>query len=147
VNLSSAFESTGCSSGFGRRLVASALARGDRVIATARAVEDIKVPSSPNLSVLQLDVTDGFEAIKAVLDKAAKIWGHIDILVNNAGVGYTGLLEEGGSSLLEKQFKTNVMGVLDVTNAALPYLRASRSGTVIIVGSRSAYRTEVPVST
>jgi len=65
-------------------------------------------------------------------------------VVNNAGVGYPALLEEGGSSLLEKQFRTNVFGLLDVTNAALPHLRASKSGTVVIVGSRSAYRTEIP---
>ena len=86
----------GCSSGFGRRLASSALARGDRVIATARTVENIKIPSSPNLNVLQLDVTVGAEAIKAKLAEAAKIWGQIDVLVNNAGVGYSGLLEEGG---------------------------------------------------
>ncbi|KIM81166.1 hypothetical protein PILCRDRAFT_8866 [Piloderma croceum F 1598] len=135
---------TGCSSGFGRRLVSSALARGDRVIATARKVEDIKVAPSPNLRVLQLDVTAGFEILKAKLDEAAKIWGQIDVVVNNAGVGYPALLEEGGSSLLEKQFRTNVFGLLDVTNAALPHLRASKSGTVVIVGSRSAYRTEIP---
>jgi NAD(P)-dependent dehydrogenase (short-subunit alcohol dehydrogenase family) len=72
------------------------LARGDRVIATARVVEDIIAPPSPNLSVLRLDVTDGFETIKAIVDNAAKVWGQIDILVNNAGVGYVGLLEEGG---------------------------------------------------
>jgi len=89
------FKWTGCSSGFGRRLVISALARGDRVIATARAVDDIKIPSSPNLNVLQLDVTADFEVIKAKLDQAAEIWGHIDVLVNNAGAGYLGMLEEG----------------------------------------------------
>jgi hypothetical protein len=89
------FASTGCSSGFGRRLATSALARGDRVIATARVVKDINVPSSPNLRVLQLDVTAGFEIINATLNEAAKIWGQIDVLVNNAGVGYLGLLEEG----------------------------------------------------
>jgi len=133
---------TGCSSGFGRRLVISALARGDRVIATARAVDDIKIPSSPNLNVLQLDVTADFEVIKAKLDQAAEIWGHIDVLVNNAGAGYLGMLEEGRSGLLEKQFKVNVMGTLDVTSAALPHLRASKSATLVILGSRSAYTTE-----
>jgi NAD(P)-dependent dehydrogenase (short-subunit alcohol dehydrogenase family) len=51
------------------------------------------------------------------------------------------------SSLLEKQFRTNVIGMLDVTNAALPHLRASKSAVVVIVGSRSAYRTERAVST
>jgi len=135
---------TGCSSGFGRRLVSSAIARGDRVIATARKVENIKVAPSPNLHVLQLDVTAGFEILKAKLDEAAKVWGQIDVVVNNAGVGYPALLEEGGSSLLEKQFRTNVFGLLDVTNAALPHLRASKSGTLLIIGSRSAYRTEIP---
>jgi len=135
---------TGCSSGFGRRLVASAISRGDRVIATARTVEHIQVPPSPNLRLLHLDVIAGFEKIKLQLDEAARIWGRIDVVVNNAGIGLPGLLQEGGSSLLEKQFKTNVIGMLDVTNAALPYLQARKSGTIIIMGSRSAYRTEVP---
>jgi NADP-dependent 3-hydroxy acid dehydrogenase YdfG len=88
-------EQTGCSSGFGQRLAKSALARGDRVIATARVVENIKIPSSPNLSLLPLDVTAGSEIINATLNKAAKIWGQVDVLVNNAGVGLLGLLEEG----------------------------------------------------
>jgi NADP-dependent 3-hydroxy acid dehydrogenase YdfG len=90
------FGLTGCSSGFGRRLATSVLARGDRVIATARSAEKINLPSSPNISVLQLDVKVGFEAIKAILAEAANIWGQIDVLVNNAGIGYGGLLEEGG---------------------------------------------------
>jgi len=54
------------------------------------------VAPSPNLHVLQLDVTAGFEILKAKLDEAAKVWGQIDVVVNNAGVGYPALLEEGG---------------------------------------------------
>ena len=63
----------GCSSGFGRRLVNSVLARGDRVVATARTVENIKIDPSPRLHVLRLDVTSGFEAIKATVDEASKV--------------------------------------------------------------------------
>lgn len=77
--------STGCSSGFGRRLVISAISRGDRVIATARTLENIQIPPSPNLRLRQLDVTAGFEAIKVKLDEAVRIWGRIDVVVNNAG--------------------------------------------------------------
>jgi NADP-dependent 3-hydroxy acid dehydrogenase YdfG len=66
------------------------------VIATARTVENINVAPSPNLSILQLDVTAGFEVLKNKFNEAAEIWGQIDVLVNNAGVGYPGLLEEGG---------------------------------------------------
>lgn len=55
-------------------------------------------------------------------------------------------LETCRSAVLEKQFKTNVFGLLDVTNATAPHLRARGSGVVVLVGSRSAYRTEIPVS-
>jgi len=134
---------TGCSSGFGRRLATSALERGDRVIATARSVEKIQIPATPNLRTLPLDLTAGFDAIKQKVDEAAAMWGHIDVLCNNAGVGYPALIEEGGSSLLHKQFATNVYGTIDVTNATVPHMRAQKQGTVVIIGSRSAYRTEL----
>lgn len=76
---------TGCSSGFGRRLAKSALSRGDLVVATARKVDNIQIPTSPNLRTLQLDLTAGFDAIKLKVDEAAAIWGRIDVLCNNAG--------------------------------------------------------------
>ena len=83
----------GTSSGFGKRLVISALARGDRVIATARSLDKLK-SALGNLNsefqnrirFLQLDVTDGEEKIKNAIDEAAAFWGRIDVLVNNAGL-------------------------------------------------------------
>ncbi|KAG5221610.1 oxidoreductase YusZ [Salix suchowensis] len=95
---------TGCSAGFGRRLVYSALARGDKVIATARSLSKIEDLSenpfvedkADNLRLLALDVTAGFAVIKEILDKANKIWGRIDVLVNNAGYGVPATIEEGG---------------------------------------------------
>lgn len=89
-----AYNILGTSSGFGRRLVTSALARGDRVVATARSTESLQTISSScpndlkeNLRTVELDVTEGEQSIKDKVDKAAKIWGRIDILVNNAGLG------------------------------------------------------------
>ncbi|KAG0702630.1 hypothetical protein DFH29DRAFT_1079385 [Suillus ampliporus] len=135
---------TGTSSGFGRRLVLAVLERGDRVVATARSLQKIQdFPQSPNLHLLGLDVTSGSSAIKDRVDEAAKLWGRIDVLVNNAGIGFPGILEECGADLLLRQYRTNVLGVLDVTNAALPYMRERRSGTVVIIGSRSAWRPEI----
>ncbi|KAG1894361.1 uncharacterized protein F5891DRAFT_1256111 [Suillus fuscotomentosus] len=135
---------TGTSSGFGRRLVSIVLERGDRVIATARSLQKIQdFPQSPNLHLLELDVTSGTTVIKERVDEAAKVWGRIDVLVNNAGIGLLGILEECGVDFLTRQFRPNVLGVLDVTNAALPYMRERKSGTVVIIGSRSAWRPEV----
>lgn len=135
---------TGTSSGFGRRLVSIVLERGDRVVATARSLQKIQeFPQSPNLHLLELDVTSGTAVIKERVDEAANVWGRIDVLVNNAGIGLLGILEECGVDKMIKQFRPNVFGVLDVTNAALPYMRERKSGTVVIIGSRSAWRPEV----
>ncbi|KAG2065634.1 NAD(P)-binding protein [Suillus decipiens] len=135
---------TGTSSGFGRRLVSIVLERGDRVVATARSLQKIQdFPQSPNLHLLELDVTSGITVIKERVDEAAKVWGRIDVLVNNAGIGLLGILEECGVDMMIRQFRPNFFGVLDVTNAALPYMRERKSGTVVIIGSRSAWRPEI----
>ncbi|KAJ7184381.1 hypothetical protein C8R46DRAFT_1063900 [Mycena filopes] len=140
---------TGASSGFGRCLVTEVLQRGDRVIATSRSSKSLEASlqgtnDEDSIRLLQLDVTAGPEIIKAKMAEAAAFFGGLDVIVNNAGANYLGLLEEGGSAHLRKQFDVCLFGVMDVTTAALPYLRAQKSGTVIIVGSRSAWVPEVP---
>jgi short-subunit dehydrogenase len=52
--------------------------------------------------------------------------------VNNAGFGLLGILEEAGSKYLRRQFDTNVFGLMDVTNATLPYLRKAKEGCVVV---------------
>lgn len=75
----------------------SVLARGDLVIATARTLAKIDhLPKSDNIRRLELDITSGEDAIKAVIAEALKFWGRIDVLVNNAGNGAKGILEESG---------------------------------------------------
>lgn len=134
---------TGTSSGFGRRLTGLALARGDRVIATARTLSKIeRFPQHPNLHLMQLDVNTSTREIKARIDRAARVWNGIDVLVNNAGYGLPSLLEEGGASLMFRQFQTNFFGVVNVCNAVLPHMRKKRNGTVVVIGSRSAWKPE-----
>ncbi|KAG0709824.1 hypothetical protein DFH29DRAFT_885950 [Suillus ampliporus] len=135
---------TGTSSGFGRRLVGLALARGDRVIATARTLSKIEhFPKHPDLHLMKLDVNASTEEIKARIDHAARVWHGIDVLVNNAGNGLPALLEEGGASHMLRQFQTNLFGTFNVCNAVLPYMRKKRNGTVVVIGSRSAWRPEI----
>ncbi|KIM38502.1 hypothetical protein M413DRAFT_447730 [Hebeloma cylindrosporum] len=143
---------TGASSGFGKRFILSVLARGDRVIATARSLDkldemtsSLKPELAQRLRVSQLDVTEGEEKIHAKIALMAKFWGRIDILVNNAGFGLPALVEEGGTRLLRRQFDTNVFGVLDVATATIPFIRESKSGCVVTIGSRSAWKPEIPL--
>ncbi|KAJ6612680.1 hypothetical protein B0H10DRAFT_2051474 [Mycena sp. CBHHK59/15] len=135
---------TGTSSGFGRCLISSVLARGDRVIATSRSREPIQdlEGTSDSLRLLELDVTAGEQVVRERVAEAVGIWGRLDVLVNNAGSCYLGILEEGGSALLRKQYDVNVFGVIDVTAACLPYLRSQHEGTVVVMGSRSAWKAE-----
>ena len=90
---------TGCSSGFGRHLVSAILARGDRVIATARRISDLDYISEVDESeeralAITLDVTDAFEQIQSAINDAIAHFGKIDILVNNAGFVVSGVWEE-----------------------------------------------------
>ncbi|KAJ7750384.1 hypothetical protein DFH07DRAFT_941847 [Mycena maculata] len=136
---------TGTSSGFGECLVKSVLARGDRVIATARTLSKIQhFLGSENIRILELDLVSGEESIKATIAKAVEFWGRIDVLVNNAASGARGLVEESGSAQFKVQYQTNVFGTLDVTTAVLPYMRAKKSGTIVMICSRTGWRPENP---
>lgn len=93
---------SGTSSGFGKRLVASILARGDRVIATARSIDKMQslysLPGAcpSRLYLIRLDISDSLETIQKVVAQAMSVWGRIDVLVNNAGYGVKSVIEEGG---------------------------------------------------
>lgn len=128
---------TGASRGFGREWAIAALERGDKVAATARDVTtlgDLADKYGDALLPLQLDVDDR-DADFAAVKRAHEHFGRLDIVVNNAGYGQFGLIEELSEAEARQQLETNVFGALWVTQAALPYLRAQRSGHIIQVSS------------
>src|SRR6202012_4207768 len=81
-----------------------------------------------------LDVTDPDGPPKVVVAALAK-FGGIDVLVNNAGYGQLGLFEESSEGDVERQFDTNVTGLMRVTRAVLPTMRKQRAGRIINVSS------------
>jgi NAD(P)-dependent dehydrogenase (short-subunit alcohol dehydrogenase family) len=131
---------TGASRGFGALIARDALLRGDRVIATARNPQTIidALGEPANLLALKLDVTSEADA-QAAAKQAVARFGRIDVLVNNAGYGLLGGVEEAGAEEVKKQFDTNVFGLLHVTRAVLPTLRAQGSGHVINISSIGGY--------
>ena len=128
---------TGTSRGFGREWAIAALERGDKVAATARntrTLDDLTTKYGDALLPIQLDVTDR-DADFAAVKQAHDHFGRLDIVVNNAGYGHFGFIEELTEQEARDQIETNVFGALWVTQAALPYLRAQRSGHIIQVSS------------
>ena len=128
---------TGTSRGFGREWTIAALERGDKVAATARdtsTLADLQGKYGDALLPIQLDVTDR-DADFAAVAKAHDHFGRLDIVVNNAGYGQFGFIEELSESEARDQIETNVFGALWITQAALPFLRAQRSGHIIQVSS------------
>jgi NAD(P)-dependent dehydrogenase (short-subunit alcohol dehydrogenase family) len=128
---------TGTSRGFGREWTKAALERGDKVAATARntdALDDLVKEFGENIYPISLDVTDR-EADFAAVKAAYNHFGRLDVIVNNAGYGLFGTIEELTEDQARAQIETNLFGALWVTQAALPYLRAQKSGHILQVSS------------
>jgi NAD(P)-dependent dehydrogenase (short-subunit alcohol dehydrogenase family) len=132
---------TGASRGFGARIAQLALERGDNVVATARSAGPIKenLGDRPNLLAAALDVTNEQQARDAARN-AVEHFGSIDVLLNNAGFGLLGAVEEATAEEIERLYRTNVFGLLTVTRAVLPQMRAQRSGRILNISSIGGYR-------
>ena len=128
---------TGASVGLGRELVELLLAQGASVVATARRVgllKELEARYPATALALGLDVTKG-EQIEAAVGAAVARFGQIDVLVNNAGYGMVGAVEESAESEYRPMFETNVFGLIAMTQAVLPGMRARGSGTIVNVSS------------
>jgi NAD(P)-dependent dehydrogenase (short-subunit alcohol dehydrogenase family) len=128
---------TGCSTGFGRELAKLVLERGWRAVVTARdpsTLAELIEGHKDRALALQLDVTDR-KQIADVVAQSQKHFGRIDALVNNAGYGYLAAIEEGEDDAVRAMFETNVFGLVDVTKAVLPIMRAQKSGIIVNISS------------
>jgi NAD(P)-dependent dehydrogenase (short-subunit alcohol dehydrogenase family) len=121
---------TGCSSGYGLETARHFHDRGWNVVATMRSPDNDILPRSDRLRVLALDVTRP-ESIAAAVEAS----GSIDVLINNAGVGAFGAFEATPMERAREVFETNTFGVMAMTQAVLPQMRARRSGVIVNVTS------------
>ncbi|MDB4922163.1 SDR family oxidoreductase [Mucilaginibacter sp.] len=128
---------TGASRGFGKIWAEAFLKRGDKVVATARntdTLNDLVAAYGDSILPIQLDVNSREQAFAAI-EKAKQHFGTIDVLINNAGYGLFGTIEETSEQEARDQIETNVFGLLWVTQAVLPIMRAQGHGHIIQLSS------------
>jgi NAD(P)-dependent dehydrogenase (short-subunit alcohol dehydrogenase family) len=128
---------TGAGRGIGAHIAKAALEAGDRVVVTGRHVRQLQetyASYGARVLALKLDASVQADAVAAVA-AAHEVFGSIDVLVNNAGYGQLGLFEEIAPEDVERQFQTNVFGLMHVTRAVLPVMRKQRSGHIMNLAS------------
>ncbi|HEY2866958.1 MAG TPA: SDR family oxidoreductase [Pyrinomonadaceae bacterium] len=126
---------TGASTGIGNETAKLFQSKNWKVAATMRTPEKAEdLQRIVDLECIRLDVTDQDsvrEGIQAALDK----FGRIDALVNNAGFAVVGPFEAASDEQIEREFQTNVFGVMFVCREILPIFRAQKRGTIVNVAS------------
>ena len=126
---------TGASSGIGKETAKLFQTKNWRVAATMRAPEKAEdLQRIADIETFRLDVTDTDSIKQAIADTLEK-FGRIDAVVNNAGYGLGGAFEAATPEQIERQFQTNVFGVMNVCREILPYFRQEKRGIIANVAS------------
>jgi NAD(P)-dependent dehydrogenase (short-subunit alcohol dehydrogenase family) len=125
---------TGGASGIGLATARHLAGRGARV-----ACLDLNIDGLPEPLVGVVgDVTDD-DAVRSALASAVERLGGLDVLVNNAGIGAIGTVEANPDDEWRRVLEVNVLGIVRVTRAALPHLRASSHAVIVNTGSIVAH--------
>ncbi|MFN6548965.1 SDR family NAD(P)-dependent oxidoreductase [Mycolicibacterium septicum] len=135
--MSYVFLVSGASRGLGRAIVEAALGAGHRVVAGVRssgALADLAAGEPDRLAVVHLDVTDD-DQVRAAVATAVERFGRLDVLVNNAGYANMAAIEDFDFDDFRTQIDANFLGVVRLTQAALPVMRAQRAGHIVQISS------------
>ena len=135
---------TGCSSGFGNLGAIFYAEQGAKVFATMRnlpraeaaALAETADERSLDITILELDVLSDESVDQAVTEAERLNGGALDVVVNNAGIGTGAPVELQDLAMMQLLFDTNVMGYQRVARAALPKMRAKKSGLVVNISSQ-----------
>jgi len=125
---------TGCSSGIGHATALRLARNGWTVYATARRPETLGELREAGCETLALDVTDE-DSMRAAVAEVERREGAIGVLVNNAGYSQSGAVESVPMDAVRRQFETNVLGLIALTQMALPRMREQRWGKIVNIGS------------
>ncbi|MCX6232386.1 MAG: SDR family oxidoreductase [Bacteroidetes bacterium] len=132
---------TGCSTGIGRATAKHFAQQNWNVAATMRQPsKETELNQIENIKLFELDVISS-QSIKQAIADALQAYGNIDVIVNNAGYGTVGVFEAAEKEQIQRQFDTNVFGVMNVIREILPYFREKKEGCIVNVTSIAAFIT------
>jgi len=123
---------TGASSGIGKAAALALVDRGFRVVGTSRTASRVTAPAGTTF--FDLDVSRD-DSVHPLVGQVITRFGRIDVLVNNAGIGAAGAVEEMSVEQHQRVLDVNVLGVIRMSKAVLPVMRAQGGGQIINVSS------------
>ncbi|NEA60805.1 oxidoreductase [Streptomyces sp. SID13666] len=123
---------TGASSGIGEATALALVQAGFDVVGTSR--NTARIAPRDGVTFLELDVISD-ESVTTLVQQVIDRFGRIDVLVNNAGIGASGATEESSVAQHQRVFDINVLGVVRMTKAVLPHMRAQGRGRIINISS------------
>jgi NAD(P)-dependent dehydrogenase (short-subunit alcohol dehydrogenase family) len=130
---------TGSSSGIGKASAKFFAEKGWNVAASMRNPDkETDLNKLENVKLYTLDVIDCLSIQKAIA-AAIEDFGGIDVVVNNAGYGGVGIFEAAGKEQIQRQFDTNVFGMMNVIREILPYFRKRKEGCIINLSSVAGF--------
>jgi short-subunit dehydrogenase len=123
---------TGANAGLGSFAARGLVEAGFDVVGTSRDTTGLE--PRPGVTLRDLDVTSD-ESVAALVAGVIAEFGRVDVLVNNAGMGLAGAVEENSMAQQQRLFDVNVFGVVRMTNAVLPHMRARGRGRIVNISS------------
>ena len=123
---------TGASSGIGKSAAIALVDAGFEVVGTTRNTAG--VAPLDGVTFVDLDITSD-ESVNATVEQVTKRFGRLDVLVNNAGTGAAGAAEESSVAQDQRVFDINFFGLVRMTKAVLPHMRAAGNGRIINISS------------
>ena len=133
---------TGAGKGIGRALAEALAARGATVGLAARSADELSALADalgPRAIALPCDVGSA-EEVGAAVERFAAEAGGLDLAIANAGIAHYGRFEDQDPELHERMTRVNWLGTVNTARAALPHLRASGGGHLVIVSSGAGLR-------
>jgi 2-keto-3-deoxy-L-fuconate dehydrogenase len=117
---------TGGASGIGAAIVGALLEGGARVAVFDRNLDG----ADPRALGILADITDD-ESVVAAIEATVAEFGGLDTLVNNAGIGAQGTIADNPDDEWHRVYDVNVVGLVRVSRAALPHLRAAGRASIV----------------